>query len=101
MELFQNSLNRNLPLWCNGSMMSSNLIGVGSTLSGPAINIMKKVNFTQKQKEDIMLHMYRNELQGYNSGVARDFAQLFCCKKKDIIDFYEKNKEEYVKSGWI
>jgi hypothetical protein len=55
-------------------MMSSNLIGVGSTLSGPAINIMKKVNFTQKQKEDIMLHMYRNELQGYNSGVARDFA---------------------------
>lgn len=29
-----------------------------------------------------MLHMHRNELHGYNGGVARDFAELFGCKNK-------------------
>jgi len=47
-----------------------------------------KFKFTHKQQQDIMLHMYRNELQGYNGGVARDFAELFGCKKQDIIDYY-------------
>jgi len=58
----------------------------------------KELHFTDKQHDDIMLHMQRNEMQGCYSGVARDFANLFGCKKQDIIDYYESHKNDVVEN---